>query len=571
MTKRMISYCRVSTDDQVKGCSLDDQDEKNKAYGALNDCVIVQTFKDDFTGAKPIGQRPEGKKAWIMLRSGGADGLIVWNVSRLGRDLVDALTAVRDIIQNGYVIHVVDIGEIKSETDIKLVIDAWDAHKERLKIIERTKMGRDGKAKRRQVVGSGKPPYGYKIVHERASKDGTGKIINSYFVINKQEAAAVRLIYKWYAEDQIGAQEIAFRLTRDKVKPPYADGRNKSGEWHASAVRRILSSETYAGTLYYGKMIGFNGKHGRRGRDQQLAIPVPPIVSLATWQAAQAQRVSNINLSKRNSKRDYLLRGMVECQCGCKLTGRTNAHNASRFYLCVSKYRSIEQQCDRPWLNGPTVDAVVWDWVLGLITDPAGLENRLKQAQAAALEKLQPTRDEVDHIDAMMQAAEVELEENLGLMRRLKPDSIRYQKADRDGQEIEARYNKLAERRAELEAELSAQVISDEDIADLVQFRADAEAGLDDPTPQQKRHWLELLRVKVKMIDDYTGVVTCILPVDKGSLDFHTLKSRGINQPGIVITSPPLDFRTARQRAAVLLVTSDETAQALFSGAVKVA
>lgn len=572
MSKRMISYCRVSTDDQVKGCSLDDQDEKNKRYaGALNDCVIVRTFKEDFTGAKPISQRPEGKKAWAMLHAGGADGLIVWNVSRLGRDLVDALTAVRDIVQRGYSIHVVDIGEIKSETDIKLVIDAWDAHKERLKIIERTKMGRDGKAARKQVVGSGKPPYGYKIVHERASKDGTGKIINSYFVINEPEAAAVRLIYQWYTVEQVGTPEIAFRLTRNKVQPPYADGRNKTGEWHAPTVRRILSSETYAGTLYYGKLAGYNGKDGKRGRDQQLAVPVPPIVSLETWKAAQAQRVSNVILSKRNCKREYLLRGMIECQCGCKLVGRTNAHNACRFYLCMAKYRFVSQHCDRPWLNGATADTVVWDWILGLITDPAGLEDRLRQAQAAALEQLQPKRDEVNHIMAMMTQAESELDENLNLMRGLDPNSLRYKKADNEGQQIEARYIKLAERKAELEAELSAGVISDADIADLVQFRADTEEGLDNPTPQQKRHWLELLKVKVKMSDDYTGVVTCILPVGKGSLDFHTLKNMGFNQPGIVVTSPPLDFRTARKRGAVLLVAHDETAEALFSGAVKVA
>ena len=102
MIKRMIAYRRVSTDDQAdKGYSLPSQLESIKRYAAQLGYTIVADFADDCSGTIPLGDRPEGKKAAAMLRNRDADGIIVHHVDRLSRDLVDALTIVRDLTRNG--------------------------------------------------------------------------------------------------------------------------------------------------------------------------------------------------------------------------------------------------------------------------------------------------------------------------------------------------------------------------------------------------------------------------------------------------------------------------------------
>jgi arginyl-tRNA synthetase len=106
-----------------------------------------------------------------------------------------------------------------------LVIKAWQGSDERKKITERTTRGRHQKAKSGKVVGTGKPPYGYKYQ-------------NGEFVIDEVQAQIVRSIFKWYViGDESGhtlpLTHIRNRLYESGVKPPY-DNRSKSGEWGIS-------------------------------------------------------------------------------------------------------------------------------------------------------------------------------------------------------------------------------------------------------------------------------------------------------------------------------------------------
>src|SRR5437867_1650637 len=86
MSKRAIIYARVSTDEQAdKGYSLPSQLEAMRKYAADKGCIVVAEFQDHYTGAEPIETRPEGRKAYDMLRSDQADALIAYTVDRLVR------------------------------------------------------------------------------------------------------------------------------------------------------------------------------------------------------------------------------------------------------------------------------------------------------------------------------------------------------------------------------------------------------------------------------------------------------------------------------------------------------
>jgi len=81
--KRAICYCRVSTDEQSSNYSLPTQLDACQKYAEKAGMVIVGEFSDDFSGATPIEARPEGRKAFTMLKSGAADCLIAYAMDRI--------------------------------------------------------------------------------------------------------------------------------------------------------------------------------------------------------------------------------------------------------------------------------------------------------------------------------------------------------------------------------------------------------------------------------------------------------------------------------------------------------
>ncbi len=522
--KRMILYCRVSTTDQADhGYSLPTQLDSVRRYVDVNKFIgiegdAVSEFAEDCSGAIPFAERPVGKRIGAMLKRGEADGIVVHQVDRLSRDIVDVLTSVRNWVQSGYEIHSCDIGKVGNETDITLVIKAWQGNDERKKIVERTSRGRNGKARSGKVVGNGKPPYGYTY------DDGQ-------LVVNESEAQIVRQIYTWYlgGEDKgpMGSHSIAKRLTEMRVPVPdkrqHLPGRNTQGIWNISQIRKMLSSETYAGIWRFGKTIGSGGRRGRRQIDEQIVVEVPPIISHDLWEMAQAQRDYNVKMSRRNVKREYLLRGMVRCGCGKVFVGAALNDRGYYIYRCnsmIKRFVKTDGSCHESLVHGDRLEAIVWQWILGIITDPVQLESNLRQAQADELAVKQPKCDELGHVNALIAQAEAEADENIALMKCVPRNGIRYKKLEAEGLQIEARHTDLIQRRETLQAEIETQAITDENITNLVQFGQRVKLGLENPTFEQKRRWLEWLRTEIT-ISHAKGVITCRLPVEPYSFDLN--------------------------------------------------
>jgi hypothetical protein len=76
------------------------------------------------------------------------------------------------------------------------------------------------------------------------------------------------------------------------------------------------------------------------------------------------------------------------------------------------------------------------------------------------------------------------------------------------------------QRKIELEGSIVAGVVSLRDIRDMVDFRGRVEDGLNNPTPKDKRRWLELLRTRID-VKDNKAVVTCSLPVEPGVISLY--------------------------------------------------
>lgn len=133
--------------------------------------------------------------------------------------------------------------------------------------------------------------------------------------------------------------------TRDarKIESEGPDGKrlvNTAGIWRPSRIRNLVVNPVYKGEHVY-------GKRSKKPREL-IRRSVPAIVDGEVWANAQAALHGHQIFSARNSKRKYLLRGLIKCgTCGLNyhgtLVSRPNGRDA--YYRCNGKdlFRGVLQ------------------------------------------------------------------------------------------------------------------------------------------------------------------------------------------------------------------------------------
>jgi len=509
MTKQAAIYARVSTDDQAEhGYSLPSQIEACRKFASQKGFDVAAVYQDDISGAKPISARPEGLELQKAIESGQIRAVIVYCVDRLSRDIVDLLTTVRDWLRAGVEIHALDMGQVASELDIVLVIKGWQGSDERKKIAERTKRGKDGKAKAGKVVGVGPSPYGYTYA------DGE-------LAINESQAKIIRKIFEWYVNgDENGHMmslfAIAKRLSAMRVPRPgesmSVNWKMKRGKysvwdgrvWNTSTVHKIVINELYAGVYRYGRSIGAHGSGGKRPLEEHILISVPAIVSREMWELAQARRAYNSKIAKRRTKHEYLIRGLIYCGCGRVMVG-----GKGKYYYCTRRYTPIgrEEPCKEPLVSAGLIERVSWDCIMKFIRDPQKFEEKLREAQAQETATMQPKQKELEHIIGLLKDTEKEAD----AIARATPKAkgIIAAKLEQQGDEVNKRYQALTKRKIELQDSLAFE-LTERNIDNLLKFRETVAVGLENPTNGDRRRWLEILQTKVTVTNGI-AVITCRL------------------------------------------------------------
>lgn len=160
--KRVIGYCRVSTDKQTEGVSLDAQRAKIEQYAALYDLELVDIVIDAGASARTL-DRPGLQDALCRLRKGDADGLLVAKLDRLTRSVVDMGKLIEGIFSTHTLMSVAD--QIDTATaagrlvlNVLMSVSQW----ERETIGERTRDALQHKKRRGERI-SGHIQYGYRL------------------------------------------------------------------------------------------------------------------------------------------------------------------------------------------------------------------------------------------------------------------------------------------------------------------------------------------------------------------------------------------------------------------------
>jgi DNA invertase Pin-like site-specific DNA recombinase len=207
---------------------------------------------------------------------------------------------------------------------------------------------------------TGDHPFGYSTEWadplEGAKYTGTGPKPKRKVVINEEEAAVVRDIYRMFVVEELSLNEIARRLN-DRKAPLGVRSSSKTG-WSAGRVRSVLQNPKYHGVWPWGvsRSVTYKGhRRKEKAEKQDVVITMRPHLSIITEETAKLagkrfQRFKEIvgpNAGKSKRKklglyaREYpfnLLSGLLFCgECNTRL--HRGAGGAGGYYRCPTNFR----------------------------------------------------------------------------------------------------------------------------------------------------------------------------------------------------------------------------------------
>lgn len=447
MSKAAI-YVRVSTAEQAeKGYSLDTQLADCRRKAAELDATEIEEFIDDGYSGEFI-DRP----ALARLRS-RLDGrqfayVIVYDPDRLARNLAHQLIITEEIEKAGSQLLFVSVNfEQSPEGKLFYSIRGAISDYEKEKIKERSLRGKRGKAAKGKIIADAKP-FGYLF----------DKSVSNY-IVKDEEAEIVRQMYAWLVDDKVGTATICKRLNEMGVPSP-----RLKKPWIVSAVYRLLTNPLYKGThvamRYKYQKVGLSKRvKSPRPEAEWIEVPVPAIVDVAIWEAAQKQLKENKSLAKRNLKHEQLLSGLVYCaKCGRKMTiaYAGKASEPKSYYVCLSQRSNTYiysggERCDARRIPSEVLDKAVFDHLCQLSENPKLIRQHLVNRPHPANSQNFQT--------ALARLADMEgrlLKQREMVLRWYRQQMIADDEAEKQLADIRTRLSEISQNKSKLQTELDA-------------------------------------------------------------------------------------------------------------------
>ena len=400
--KKCYLYMRVSTTMQVEGYSLETQKDRLTKYADFQHMEIVREYCDAGKSGKNITGRPEFSQ---MLQDvaddrDGVDYILVFKLSRFGRNAADVLNSLQYIQDFGVNLVCVEDGIDSSKDSGKLTITVLSAvaEIERENILVQTMEGRKQKAREGKWNG-GLAPFGYII----DSKEDT-------LVIAPDEAEIVKIIFKKYVNEDMGIDAICNYLNQHGYEK--RKGRDfELNYFTRGLIVNILDNPVYTGKIAYGKS---KTQKVKGTRDQYRRVKVDDylladgkhdaIINENLWEEAQQKRKENsVKWNKTHSlEHEHILSGIIKCPlCGTGMAGtvrrrknkKTGEYKDDFYYRCLHRKKMDEEHfCDYKFsLNQNELNQQVEEVILDMINNESFgefIQHRLEQKiDVSALEE----------------------------------------------------------------------------------------------------------------------------------------------------------------------------------------
>jgi site-specific DNA recombinase len=305
--KGAIIYIRVSSDEQIKGHSLEYQVDSLKKYCSNNGIPVAKVFSEDFTGKH--FNRPTYKlvKEFIKKNKGVADLFLITNWSRYGRNMTDSLQEIKFLNSYGYDIQAAEQPLDLSIPENKLMLAIYLAQPEVQNLRHTDNVNKGYQT----ALRAGRWPYmlpkGFKRIQDSEGKAN----------IAPCEKLAP-LVYETFTEFAKGIWSVEkLRLHMEK----------KGLKMKKTQFHLMLRQSVYAGLI---KVPKFNDMP-----ETVIKGCFVPIITLDVFQQVQdILEGRRREIPKRYSKHDELpLRGHLICpSCGQKMTGSASKGRNRHYY-----------------------------------------------------------------------------------------------------------------------------------------------------------------------------------------------------------------------------------------------
>lgn len=357
MKKQKIAiYCRVSTEEQTSGFSLESQEAILVEYAKKKGYDVYDIYIDDGYSGKDFN-RPEIQRLLRDIRQNKFDAVLAWKVDRISRSNRDVLTLI-DLELHPHdmklMISTCDIDSSTTNGYMFISLLGTFAEYERTVIIERVEMGMSKRAS--EGNWNGGKILGYDSV------DGE-------LIINEEEKGIVNKIFELRVTG-LGYKSIASRLNEMGYKTKH------DKQFQINTVKTILSNPTYIGKIRWGNHRQWE-KRRRKGRSTNPIIVKgnhEAIISEEIWD--RAEEIGKQQLSKASTtssyKGQFLLSGILrcpECGAGTVMTKRKkrNGEGHHLYYMCQAYHSKGITACKTNLIDKEFAEEQVLNVIHGIM------------------------------------------------------------------------------------------------------------------------------------------------------------------------------------------------------------
>ncbi len=346
--RKVAGYARVSTDSEEQQTSYEAQvDYYTRYIQSREDWEFVGVYTDEGISATNTKHRDGFKQMVKDALAGKIDLIVTKSVSRFARNTVDSLTTVRKLKEHGTEIYFEkeQIFTFDSKGELLITIMSSLAQEESRSISENVTWGQ----RKRFADGKVSMPYKQFLGYDKG-EDGTP-------VVNEEEAAIVRLIYRLFLEGKTSAG-ICRHLEQQGIPTPA--GKQK---WSQTTVDSILGNEKYKGDALLQKKFttDFLTKKMKvnEGEVPQYYVERshPAIIESLEWDMVQAEIARRRSLGRAYSGNSVFSSKLVCSDCGGffgQKVWHSNDPYRKMIWRCNGKFKG-ETKCSTPHLDTETI------------------------------------------------------------------------------------------------------------------------------------------------------------------------------------------------------------------------
>jgi site-specific DNA recombinase len=511
-------YARVSTDKQAEKYGIPSQIEAlskrclEKGRTMVDDGDKNAFIDDGYSGAEL--DRPALNRLRQAVREGRVDVVMAYDPDRLSRKLYHQMILADEFEKQGIKLEFMtqDMGT-SPEDRMFFNMRGLVAEYEREKIRERTIRGSREKARQGKVVNASSVAFGFRYNKAKATLEE-----------DSEKSPIIRMIFYAFANENLTLQGLAEKLKRLRLPTPRGGDR-----WRASTLGAMLRNETYRGKLHQFRNHVIEPKVRRnplaknkktssalRPREEWITVNVPELIPSELFEAVQRKLKTNADLARRNTKRQYLLSGLLFCsRCGGRMGGHS-VHGVL-YYRCYRKCIPDKipldaegrlQPCSCPEIKTEVIEREVWDTICQLIRDPDFLIEELRRRNTDESQK--------EIMERELKLCQVRLKAIPGEESRLVEGYRKGLYADfmmrAEMELIQKEQDELERRKAELERQLVQRFLTENQEAQIRRLAKDMCTGLDHLDFSGKQELLRLLVEKVIYDGKSIEIQTIIRP-----------------------------------------------------------